>query len=34
MGKAAFQGQELTLDGASFVMHRYDTRITFKRAEP
>ena len=34
MGKAAFQGQELTSDGASFVMHRYDTRITFKRAEP
>lgn len=34
MGKAAFRGQELTLDGASFVMHRYETRITFRRAEP
>jgi hypothetical protein len=34
MGKAAFRGQELTLDGASFIMDRYDTRIIFKRAEP
>jgi hypothetical protein len=33
MGKAALRGQELTLDGASFIMHRYDTRIIFKRAE-
>lgn len=32
-GKAAFRGQVLPLDAGSIIMHRYGTRIVFRRSD-
>lgn len=33
MGSAAFRSEPLTLEGSSLVMHRYDTKIVFRKAK-